>query len=183
MKPLHFLFCALLMCGTSSILFAQKSFPKSGIADQKSITYAFTNATIYSRYDKKIENATLLVRDGKVEAVGQNISLPPDAIVQSVQGKVIYPAFIDLYSNYGLPDPKAVGTRPKTQPQMLSNNKGAYSWNEALKPEFTAAEHFKVDDKKAALLRKAGFGAVMTHQMDGISRGKSAFVLLGKERA
>ncbi|MEM9920589.1 MAG: amidohydrolase family protein [Bacteroidota bacterium] len=164
-------------------LFAQKSFPQSGVTSPQSRTYAFTNATIYTRFDQKLDKATLLIKDGRVVAVGQQVPLPNGAIEYPLNGQIIYPSFIDLYSNYGLPTPKAVGVKPKKQPQMLSNKKGAYSWNEALKPEWNAAEYFEPADAEATTYRKLGFGALLTHQMDGISRGSSTFVLLGKERA
>ena len=161
---------------------AQTTFPRNGVKDSRDGLYAFTNATIFKAYDEKIENATLLIRDGKIEAVGKGISIPKDAVVINCDGKFIYPSFIDLYTNYGLPEPKAVGEKPKQSPQMLSNKKGAFSWNEALKPEFNAVDHFKIDKKEAKTLRELGFGTVLTHQMDGISRGTSTLVMLGEDR-
>src|SRR5690606_2059197 len=130
----------------------------------------------------KIENATLLLRDGKIQAVGKAVDIPNDAVVIDCSGKYIYPSFIDLYSDYGMPDPKAAGERPEQQPQMISNKAGAFSWNEALKPEFNAVENFKADEKSAKALRELGFGTVLSHQMDGISRGTSTLVMLGEER-
>jgi len=97
-----------------------------------------------------------------------------------LKGKFIYPSFIELSSNYGLPKPE----RPKStsrSPQMLSNKEGAYSWNETLKPEQDATAIFKVDTKAAEAFRNLGFGTVLTHQRDGMARGTSALVLLGSE--
>jgi imidazolonepropionase-like amidohydrolase len=179
MKKLIPFFLFFISC---SFLLAQTTFPVNGVADSRDGLYAFTNATIYKSYNEKIENATLLIRKGKVIQIGTGIKVPEDAVVINCNGKYIYPSFIDLYTNYGLPEPKSVGERPKQTPQMLSNKKGAFSWNEALKPEFNAVDHFKVDEKTAKNFRKIGFGTVLSHQMDGISRGTSTLVLLGKER-
>jgi len=167
---------------SGTFLYAQATFPRNGVKDSRDGLYAFTNATVFKTYNEKIENATLLIRDGKVEAIGKTIIVPEDAVVIHCDGKYIYPSFIDLYTNYGLPEPKAVGEKPKQSPQMLSNKKGAYSWNEALKPEFNAVEHFKVDEKTAKTFREIGFGTVLSHQMDGISRGTSTLVMLGEDR-
>src|SRR5690606_782166 len=93
-----------------------------------------------------------------------------------------YPAFIDLYSDYGMPAPAAEGKRPDKQPQMLSNKAGAFAWNEALKSEFRAHENFKADAKAAKEMRDLGFGTVLSHRMDGISRGSATLVALGEER-
>jgi imidazolonepropionase-like amidohydrolase len=65
---------------------------------------------------------------------------------------------------------------------MISNTKGPYSWNQAIKSEVSHAKLFEVNDAKAKELRKLGFGTVLTHQMDGISRGTGVFVSLAKER-
>ncbi len=169
-------------CLLSFQSFAQETFPINGVKDSRDGHYAFTNATIFKSYNQKVEKATLLIKDGKVEAVGAGVTIPKDAVVIDLDGKFIYPSFIDLYSNYGLPEPKAVGEKPKQQPQSLSNKKGAYSWNEALHPEFRAFEHFEADKKKAKEYISLGFGSLLVHQMDGISRGTSTLVLLGDEK-
>ncbi len=162
-------------------VFAQPTFPINGVYDHREGLYAFTNATIHTTYNQTIENATLLIRAGKVEAVGVSVNIPKGAIEVDLKGKHIYPSFIDLYSGYGLSKAKAVGNRPRRQPQMLSNKVGAYLWNEAMKPEFNAANNFTADEKAAKSLRKLGFGAVLSHQQDGINRGTATFAMLGND--
>lgn len=179
MKRLIPLILLFICC---AFLSAQTTFPVNGVRDSRDGLYAFTNATIYKSYNDKIENATLLIRDGKVAAVGQKINIPKDAVVIDCIGKYIYPSFIDLYTEYGLPELKTAGERQQQQPQMLSNKPGAFSWNEALKPEFNAVDLFKVDSKTAKSFRELGFGTVLSHQMDGISRGTSTLVLLGEDK-
>ena len=162
---------------------AQVSFPQSAPSDQRPGIFAFTNATIYTDYKTRIEGATLLIRDGIVEVCGLKATLPGDAVVIDCSGKNIYPAFIDLYATgYGLPaQPARQGPVGRGQQTSTSGTKGAFAWNEALKPEFSAAENFSVDAKTAEELRKLGFGAVLTHQADGISRGTGTFVSLGSD--
>ncbi|MFT5832769.1 MAG: imidazolonepropionase-like amidohydrolase [Cognaticolwellia sp.] len=162
-------------------VFAQPTFPQNGVYDHREGLYAFTNATIHTSYKQTTENATLIIREGKIEAVGVGTAIPKGAVVIDLKGKHIYPSFIDLYNQYGLKKAKAVGTRPRQQPQMLSNKAGAYLWNEAIKPEFSAAKAFTVDYKAAEGLRKLGFGGVLTHQQDGINRGTGAFTLLSNQ--
>jgi len=163
-------------------VFAQPTFPQNGTADHREGLYAFINATIHTSYKQTLENATLVIREGKIEAVGVSVVVPKGAIVVNLDGKHIYPSFIDLYNQYGLEKAKAVGSRSRMQPQMLSNKAGAFLWNEALKPEFSAAADFKVDNKSAEGLRKYGFGGVLTHQQDGINRGTGAFTLLSNTK-
>lgn len=159
---------------------AQETFPQNGVYDEREGLFAFTNAVIYQSYNQKLDNATLLIQKGKVIGVGQLLEIPPQAVIIDLQGKTIYPSFIDLYSDYGLPEAKPT-QRGQGGPQMLSKKEGAYSWNQALKPEFRAHENYKNDAKASKELLKNGFGTVLSHQMDGISRGSSTLVALNQE--
>lgn len=168
----------------SSILaFTQETFIVNGVHNTNHNYYAFTNATIYVDYATKMEGATLLIKDGKIVSVGatKKQKLPADVVVYDLKGKYIYPSFIDLYSNYGMPAAK--NKKKSKVPQLKSNKKGAFNWNEAIHPEVEAGSLFVVDNKKAEELRKLGFGVVLTHQTDGIMRGTSALVSLANEKA
>jgi imidazolonepropionase-like amidohydrolase len=177
--PLASLFLSL------ATVLAQQTFPVAAPSDERTGLHAFTNATIYTDYKTRIEGATLLIRDGKVVAAGLNVTVPKDAAMHDCTGKTIYPSFIDLYAaDYGLPvPPRAEGGGGFGRPaQPLSNKKGAYSWNQALRTEYSAAAEFSNDVKAAEEWRKLGFGALLTHRADGISRGTGALVLPGDLR-
>ncbi len=160
--------------------FAQTTFPVNGVYDNQDGHYAFTNATIHVSPEQKIEKATLLIKKGKVVAVGTSVVIPKDAVTVDLEGKHIYPSFIELSSDYGMPKVKPF-ERKGGQTQRESNKPGAYSWNEALRPEIKAAELFEVNGKAAKELRGIGFGTVLTHQHDGMARGTSALVMLGED--
>lgn len=159
---------------------AQETFPVNGTRENNKLYYAFTNATVFTDYRTRIDSATLLIKEGKVEAVGKGVKIPQGAVVTDLKGKFIYPSLIDIYTSYGMPEVKK--EKREYRPQMETATKGAYSWNQALKPEFNASAAFTADAKKAEELRKNGFGAVMTFQQDGIARGTSAVVLLGETK-
>jgi len=162
---------------------AQQTFPVNGIADTDHLPRALVGATVHTTSRDSINNATLIIQDGRIVAVGVGIAVPSDAVVIDVKGRHIYPAFIDLISNYGIPAAKkGEGRQGGRGPQYEPSREGAYTWNDALHPDRQAAELFTVDEKKAEALRKAGFGAVLTHLDDGIARGTGAFVLLGAGR-
>ena len=178
LRPLLFAFCALPYA-----LQAQVTYPPAAPSDTRDGAYAFTNATIFTDYKTRIDSATLVIRKGKVEACGRNATVPKDAVTVDCSGKTIYPAFIDIYAmGYGLPAPKPEGVAPQQRPQQYSNKKGAFAWNEALKPEFNAGEAFADDPKAADEWRKIGFGALLTHRADGIARGTGALVALSDAR-
>lgn len=160
---------------------AQETFPVNGINDERHSYYAFINAKIYTDYQTVLDSSTLLIRNGKVEAVGKSISIPAEATVYDLKGKLIYPSLIDMFSDYGMPD-KPSGSRPNRGPQFITDKDGAYNWNEAIKPETEAFNLFKADSKKAEELRKLGFGITMSFMRDGIARGTSAVVALADLR-
>ncbi|MEY3432286.1 MAG: hypothetical protein RL131_222 [Bacteroidota bacterium] len=167
-------------------LFAQPTFPVNGVGDERDVTYAFKNATIVKDATTSLKNATLLVRNGKITGIGTNLSIPTEAIVIDCSGKTIYPSFIDVYADYGIPSATSasggMGRNSFFTVQLNSNQKGAYGWNQAIKADVHASEIFSVDDAKAKSMRDIGFGAVLTHQKDGIARGTGTLVTLGSQK-
>lgn len=162
-------------------LLAQVTFQRNGVYDEREGFYAFTNATIFKSYNEKVEKATMIIKNGRVQRIGQKIPIPAGAVVVDLKGKFIYPSFIDMYSSYGIPEAKRGERDNWRRTQFNTKKEGAYLWNQALKPEFRAHENFTTDAKGAKAYRSAGFGAVMTHQEDGISRGTATLVALGEE--
>ena len=184
MHKLKFPALLLVFVITSLQIQAQATFPVNDVASPKDGSYAFTNATIVKDAQTTLQNATLVIRQGKIENVGNNISIPKDAVVIDCKGKYIYPAFIDLFSDYGITGPVAqqrAGGGFFGPQQITSNTKGAYGWNQAIKSEIDGSKIFTGDDTKAKALRDLGFGAVLTHQKDGIARGSGPFVSLATQ--
>lgn len=184
MRKIKLLLSGLLF---ASLLQAQETFPVNGVADKREGCYAFTNATIVKDAQTTITNATLVIRDGKIVAVGAGVAIPKDAVVVDCKDKFIYPSFVDIYTDYGIPAaPTAAGGGGRGgggggfggPSQITSNTKGAYGWNQAIKPETEALKVFTVDDAKAKTLRDLGFGSVLTHVKDGIARGTGTVVTL-----
>ena len=173
---------ALLLC---SFARAQVTFPVNGITDPRTGCYAFTNATIVKDGQTTLNNATLVIREGKITAVGNNASIPKDAVVVNCSGKYIYPSLIDIYTDYGIPQPQRQqgggGFNFFARQQFTSATKGPYDWNEAIRSQVNASDIFSADEKEAKSLRDIGFGSVLTHQKDGIARGTGAFVTLADE--
>ncbi|MDO1446209.1 amidohydrolase family protein [Rhodocytophaga aerolata] len=157
-------------------LFAQVTFPRNGVYDQRSRMYAFTNATLHTDYQTTLEKATLLIKDGLIEAAGANLQVPNGYVKVDLQGNHIYPGLIDLHTFYSMPEvPKPA---PKNGPQMESAKKGPYSWNQSIRPETNASEQYKLNAKEAEEMRSLGFGTVLSHIPDGIARGSATLITL-----
>jgi imidazolonepropionase-like amidohydrolase len=162
--------------------FAQTTFPQNGVHDQRMGLYAFTNATIVVDPKTTLQNATLLVRDGRIEAIGSDVKLPTGVVATDLKGKRIYPALVELDSDYGMPEVKRQPGGGRGNPQLESNKKGAYYWNQAVQPENDASLLFTASSTKADELRKLGYGAALTHPHDGIIRGTGTLVTLADDR-
>ncbi len=163
--------------------FAQEGiYPVNGVRDTRPGVYLFTNATIFSDYQTRLDSASLLIRNGVVEAVGNNLTAPAGAQEIDLAGKFIYPGLIDLYSDYGLSEvptraPFSFGSRE----QLERTTEGPYNTNDAIKSQYQAVEDFKTQDAAAKAYRQLGFGAVLTNKRDGLARGTSALVSLSDE--
>ncbi|MFD2514955.1 amidohydrolase family protein [Pontibacter locisalis] len=172
---------ACLALGAGNVM-AQETFPRNGVYDERSGLVALTNATIHTDYKTTINNATLLIRNGKVEAVGTGVKVPAGAVTIDAKGKHIYPGLVDMFTSYGLPEVKSERVGYGSPPQPDTKKQGAYNWNQAIRPETNAVELFKVDKKQAEDLRKLGFGTVLAVHLDGIARGTATLVTLAEKR-
>lgn len=173
----------LTLVFSASMLFAQQSYPVNGTFDNRPGLFAFTNANIVVNANKTISNGTLLVKGQTIEAVGTGTTVPKGYVVIDLKGKYIYPSLIDAFSSYGVTEPaRPTGGFGGRQSIFVSTKKGAYNWNEAIRPETEVRAIFGNDDKKAEELRKIGFGSVNVVNRDGIVRGTSAAVTLSNER-
>jgi hypothetical protein len=158
------------------VLSAQELAPKNGTAPSVAICYALKNATIVVSPTQTIEKGTLLIKGDKILAVGKTVNIPKEAVVIDCAGKTILPAFIETNSNIGLPAP--TGTH-SFFPQLETSKKGAFHWNESIRPETDASQLYTFNEKANDELIKMGFGLVSTHVQDGIMRGTSALYSLG----
>lgn len=172
---------ALLLFMGSVSLFAQDYFPKNdGVKAKKNNNYtAFTNAKIYVTPTEVINNGTLLIQNGKVVQVGKSVSIPKNAVVEDLEGKSIYPSFIDIFSGFGVKLPKEASGGGRSA-QYGPSREGFY-WNDHIMPENDAISSFTYDAKEAKELRNAGFGTINAHIEDGIARGTGLLVTLNDE--
>jgi len=84
------LFCTALF---SPVMWAQAA---------KSAAYAIKGGKVYTLAGPPIEKGTVVVRDGKIVAVGANVEIPADAQIIDATGLEVYPGMFDAVTQIGL---------------------------------------------------------------------------------
>lgn len=176
-KPLLFAgaFCFMVTGLLSSTLLLAQSDPsgKRPITD----TYAITNATVFTSPGKAGMKATVLIKDGLIQGVGSNLTLPKEAKTIAGDSLFIYPGFIAGDSDVGITRPKD----PDRPDDFVSSNPpdeiaGITPWR-------SAVDQFSIKDGKVDDLRKVGFTVVQITPDGGMIAGKTAIILLGSENS
>ncbi|MEM9897083.1 MAG: amidohydrolase family protein [Bacteroidota bacterium] len=99
--------CYLPLIAILSAVLVQGQMPKAedGI-------FALTNAKIETITQGTIENGIVVLKDGRIESVGTDVSIPSDAKTINCNGLTIYPGMIDGGTQIGLVE---VGSDPRTR--------------------------------------------------------------------
>src|SRR4029453_16987893 len=87
---------------TVTIIFAAAlAFIASPRADGPHI-YAIKGAKLVTATAAPIANGTIVIRNGVIDAVGANVTVPSDAMVIDGTGMTVYPGLIDMGNGAGL---------------------------------------------------------------------------------
>ncbi len=129
--------------------------------------HALTGARVVTAPGTVLETATVVLRDGVVEAVGPEVEPPADARLWDLAGLTVYPGLIEPYleRNWG-----AEGAAPAPVP-------GGHP-NPLVRPEREMIAH-PPDAASVKQLRAAGFTTAAVAPAQGIFRGRGAVVQLG----
>jgi len=166
------------------------SVSQTAEAAQRRSAYAITGATVITAPGNAIENATVVLRDGLIEAVGSDIAAPPDARVIDASGMTVYAGWIDAYSEVAIEQEATAATLTpgrggaqrgsrgggQQAPQMLEL--GSPGVNQNVHPEYVQADHLTNEDSSMAGFRDAGFTAALVVPQAGIYRGQSVLIAL-----
>lgn len=136
-------------------------------------TYAIKNATVTTAPGKSISGATVLVKNGLIEAVGTNVNIPKDAQVLAGDGLYIYPGFIDGASSTGVNKPadpeRPANFDPSNPPDELA---GITPWRSVL-------DYYDAKNNQISEWRKTGITIAQILPEGGMIPGKSAIVTYG----
>jgi imidazolonepropionase-like amidohydrolase len=186
----------LLLLLPLNMVAQQDNTPVTGISDKRVEVYGLKNARVVVDYQTTLENTDILISNGRIEAVGQNLRFPTGTIIFDLTGKTVYPSFVDVYAgNYGIKtqtaaadvNPYAALLNPapggRTATVVTPEARIADYWNDGIHASYDISSEFIPDTRVAGEYRQMGFGAVVTFKTTGIARGTSALVSTGDGKA
>src|SRR5437879_8265315 len=85
--------------------------------------FAIRGATVVPVSGPRMENATIIISRGVIKAVSKDATIPDEAWVVEGKGLIVYPGFIDSFTDVGIPAAPATaatggegGTHPQPPP-------------------------------------------------------------------
>jgi imidazolonepropionase-like amidohydrolase len=138
-------------------------------------TLAITGGTVFPVTGPKIENGTVLIRDGKIVAVGANVTIPADAQRVDARGKWVTPGFINSATTLGL----AEGGSPQFSGGY---NDGGSSRQNGLSAGFDAWKGLNPASTLFGPARAEGVTTVVVAPSGGMVGGRAALIDLVEAR-
>ncbi len=164
----------LLLCWTSLGVYAQEEVKLAPVTR----TYAITHVNIIQGPGRKVEMGTVILRNGIIQNVGKNLSIPADAVVIKADSMYVYAGFIDGYSRVGVIKPKEETNRER--PKDPGNPEPAQA---GITPQNDVRTSLNPADKTVEDLRSLGFTTAQVVPYGGMLPGSSAIVQLGGNSA
>src|SRR6185295_10236608 len=129
--------------------------------------YVIRNARIVTLAGPDIENGTVVIRDGKIDAVGATVTVPPGAQNIDAHGLIVYPGMMDAGTSMGLVEvgQGANGTVDTAETGDLNPNAKAI---------IAVNQH----SAHVAVTRVDGITHVVTSPLGGLISGQAAIINL-----
>ena len=132
-------------------------------------TLAITGATIYQRSDQKLDNATIVIRDGKIAEVGPGLPVPAGATQIDGKAKVVTAGLIEASSQVGLVEIDAED----------SGNDGRFGpLPTEIHAAYRAIDGYDSRSVAIPIARSGGVTSAITGPSGGLVAGQSAWVSL-----
>jgi hypothetical protein len=155
-------------------------------------TVAIHNAKIVTVSGPVIAKGTVILKNGLIEAVGENVAVPPDAWVVDGEGMTVYPGLIDALSTVGMPGAapagagrggRGAGAPAQTAVPAAQAAPAERSWGPEDRPQTTswllAADELQAGDKRVETVRGGGVTTAVTFPTRGIFAGQGSVIDLG----
>jgi imidazolonepropionase-like amidohydrolase len=154
---------------------------------------AIRNAKIVTVSGAVIPKGTVVVRNGLIQEVGENATIPGDATVIDGEGMTVYPGLVDALSTWGMPGTAAAGRGgtgrgAATAPVVAAAPAPPPARGPEDRPSTTswikAADEIQPGDKRIETARSAGFTTAAVWPTRGFFAGQGSLIdLLTGEKA
>jgi imidazolonepropionase-like amidohydrolase len=151
---------------TIAMAFSNRATGEGGPLPAQSETYVIRNARIVTVTGPVIERGTVVISNGKIAAVGANVSAPSGAKVIDGSGLSVYPGMIDAGTTVGLSEIGSVSGSIDTA-EIGDNNANIH---------VDVALH--ADSTHIPVARVNGITTVITEPRGGVIAGQSALINL-----
>ncbi len=150
------------------------------ITDRPAAEFFLQDGRVITAPGEVLEKASVLIRRGRIIAVGTDLMPPASAEIVPCAGLTIVAGFLDA-GNTALLDPDvklpSVDARPIDVARQPLVSVPADD-HRALTPQFEAATAFRGSDKDLEPYRQSGFGAVHLTPTGRIASGQTSIVML-----
>ena len=163
LKLCSILSLSALAVGLSSPTLFGQSAPPNGMRAADLRTHAIVDARVVIRPGVVLERATIVIKDGVIIEVGENVQPPRDARIWSGEGLTVYP---------GLIEPALL-----IKPGEREDSPGAH-WNMHIHPEIDMIDQPSPDEELRKEMRSMGFTAAAVYPDSGIWRGTGTVIAL-----
>ncbi|MDQ3555634.1 MAG: amidohydrolase family protein [Gemmatimonadota bacterium] len=145
-----------------------------GAAPVAAQTVAIEGGTVHTMTGAPIEGGTVLIRDGRIVAVGRNVSVPAGAQRIDARGKMVTPGLFDSGTNLGLVEIDAVvETNDFRAPQEEDDLVAA---------AFNVADGLNPNSMVIPITRVAGVTTAVSRPQGGLIAGQGVVIdLLGRD--
>ncbi len=178
-RPAALMAVALVTIATPALFSADGEFRP----DYRPAAYAIAGAKVVPSPGQVIENGTVVVRDGVIEAVGkaEEVAIPADAETIEGKGLVVYPGFLDMYTTLGTPSgtQRSLTGPGRTIPYAdFALARTPTDNRTGITPEFAVGSVLEMPDATVEERRKLGFTDLVAAPGGSIAAGQSAVVSL-----
>lgn len=126
--------------------------------------FVIRGGTVVTGTGQRLENASVVIQDGRITAVGTNAQAPAGATVIDASGQLVYPGLIDSYTPLGLSEIGGIGT------MNLTSELGEFN------PHMRAVVALNVDSELLGVTRANGVTNVLSTPSSGIISGQAALI-------
>lgn len=139
-------------------------------------TFAITNATVIQAPGKELKGATVVIKNGLIEAVGTNVTVPKNAQVIDGKDMFVYAAFIDGLANTGAKRPENM---PRPNNLFSPDPPNDYA---GITPEHSLLDQLDIESNTIGSMRKEGFAISHSVPFGRMLPGAGSIILLGDKK-